>query len=202
MKRRTALATALLATAPMYSGCAWLAPQPAWTTLIDGANGLANFANSGAVANWRGEDGAIVADRIVSGKGASVLITHRDYRDVEIYAEFWAAEDTNSGIYLRAPDPAMVNTASGAFEVQIWDRNPAQQFATGSLVNLVPANGKYIAAGRWNTYEIRAQGSEIIVRLNGVVTASTTQAKTHAGRIGLQFNGGPIRFRALRVREL
>ncbi len=203
MNRRTALSAALLAALPAFSGCASMARREGWVTLIDGASGLASFTVSGAVANWRGEDGAIVADRIVSGKGASVLITQQDYRDVEILAEFWSAEDTNSGIYLRAPDPAMVNTASGAFEVQIWDRNPAQQFATGSLVNVAPANGRYIAAGRWNTYEIRTQGSEITVRLNGVETARTTQAKTHAGRIGLQFNaGGPIRFRKLMVREV
>lgn len=185
------------------TGCATMSSLQGWTSLIDGARGMENFAISGAVANWRGEDGAIVADRIVSGKGASVLVSHKEYRDLEIHAEFWSAEDTNSGIYLRAPDPKMVNTASGAFEVQIWDRNPARQYATGSLVNVAPANGEYIAAGRWNTYEIRAKGSEITVRLNGVLTSSTTQARTHTGRIGLQFNaGGAIRFRALRVREV
>jgi hypothetical protein len=184
------------------SGCAPMTPARGWTTLIDGASGLDNWTVSGASANWRAEDGAIVADKLVSGSGASVLITRKDYRDVEIYAEFWAADDTNSGIYLRAPDPKMVNTASGAFEVQIWDRNPVPQYATGSLVNVASVNGVYRAGGRWNTYEVYAKGSDIVVKLNGVVTSSTAYAGTQAGRIGLQFNGGPIKFRKLLVREL
>ncbi|MBY0270465.1 MAG: DUF1080 domain-containing protein [Burkholderiales bacterium] len=203
MKKNIACAAAMLAFALTVTGCAPMTPAQGWTTLIDGATGMDNFTISGATANWRGEDGAIVADKITSGTGASVLITKKDYRDVEIYAEFWSADDTNSGIYLRAPDIKMVNTASGALEVQIWDRNPAQNYATGSLVNVASANGKYNAAGRWNSYEVHAKGSEITVKLNGVVTSSTSYAKTQAGRIGLQFNaGGAIKFRKLAVREL
>ncbi len=203
MCKPTSIAALMLAAALALAGCASPSPTRGWTTLIDGAAGLGNFTISGAVANWRGEDGAIVADRIVSGKGASVMITDKDYRDVEIYAEFWSAENTNSGIYLRAPDPKMVNTASGALEVQIWDRNPAQHYATGSLVNVASVHGQHVAAGRWNTYEVYARGSEVTVKLNGVVTSSTQHARTQAGRIGLQFNaGGAIRFRKLMVREL
>jgi hypothetical protein len=136
--------------------------------------------------------------------GASVLITKKNYRDLEVYAEFWASDDTNSGIYVRAPDPKMVNTASGAYEIQIWDKNPVAMYATGSLVNSAAANGTYKAGGRWNTCEIYVKGTEITVKLNGVVTASTPYAKTHEGHIGLQFNGntGPIKVRKLLVREL
>lgn len=203
MKTHWTKAVAILTAVLTLGGCASMTPEQGWTTLIDGANGMDNFTISGATANWRGEGGAILADKIVSGTGASVLITKKDYRDLEIYAEFWSEDTTNSGIYLRAPDPKMVNTASGAFEVQIWDRNPAQHYATGSLVNVASVNGKYVAVGRWNTYEVYAKGNEITVKLNGVVTTSTSYAKTHTGRIGLQFNaGGAIKFRKLLVREL
>ena len=34
------------------------------------------------------------------------------------------SDDTNSGIYIRAMNPAAVSTASGAYEAQIWDKNP------------------------------------------------------------------------------
>lgn len=202
MKKNLAHALTLLAIAFTLAGCGSMTPAEGWTALIDGGKGMENFTVSGATANWRAEDGAIQADKLTAGKGASVLITKKDYRDIEIYAEFWAANDTNSGIYLRAPDPAMVNTASGAFEVQIWDQNPVKQYATGSLVNVASANATYTAGGRWNTYEVYAKGNEITVKLNGVVTSSTSYAKTHAGRIGLQFNAGPIKFRKLLVREL
>ena len=203
MKKKLAYALSVLAIAFTFTGCGSMTPAEGWTTLIDGGNGMDNFTISGATANWRGEGGAIVADKITAGTGASVLITKKDYRNVEIYAEFWSEDSTNSGIYLRAPDIKMVNTASGAFEVQIWDKNPAQHYATGSLVNIASVNGKYNAAGRWNTYEVYAKGSEITVKLNGVVTSGTSYAKTHTGRIGLQFNaGGAIKFRKLAVREL
>ena len=91
---------------------------------------------------------------------------------------------------------------SGAYEVQIWDRNPNPAYSTGSLVNVAAVSPIYKAGGRWNTYEIYAKGAEITVKMNGVVTVSTPYANTHEGRIGLQFNGGPIKFRKLLVREL
>lgn len=202
MKKNIACAVALLAIAFTFTGCAPMTPAQGWTTLIDGTTGMENFTVSGSSANWRAEDGAIQADKVTAGKGASVLITKKNYRDIEVYAEFWASDDTNSGIYVRAPDPTTVNTASGAYEIQIWDKNPAKHYATGSLVNVASANGTYKAGGRWNTCEIYVKGTEITVKLNGVVTASTAYAKTHEGRIGLQFNAGPIKFRKLLVREL
>lgn len=192
----------MLAFALTFTGCAPMTPAQGWTTLIDGTSGMENFTVSGSTANWRAEDGAIQADKVTAGKGASVLITKKNYRDLEVYAEFWASDDTNSGIYVRAPDPKTVNTASGAYEIQIWDKNPVAMYATGSLVNVAAANGSYKAGGRWNTVEIYVKGTEITVKLNGVITSSTSYAKTHEGRIGLQFNAGPIKFRKLLVREL
>lgn len=203
MKNKLARALAILAVA-FTVGCSSAPTSQGWTALIDGASGMDNWTQSGSTANWRGEDGAILADKVTAGTGASVLITKKNYRDLELYAEFWASDNTNSGIYVRAPDPKMVNTASGAYEIQIWDKNPVAMYATGSLVNVAAANATYKAGGRWNTVEIYVKGTEITVKMNGVVTSSTPYAKTHEGRIGLQFNGntGPIKFRKLLVREL
>ena len=201
MKSVVARAVAVVAIAIVVAACEHMPWKPGWITLIDGNSGMENWTVSGTAANWRAEDGSIQADK-TTGKGASVLVSKRSFKDLEIYAEFWADHDTNSGIYLRAPDPNKVNTASGAFEVQIWDKNPNPKYSTGSLVNVVEVQPIYKAGGKWNTYEITAKGSEITVKLNGVVTATTKEAKTHEGRVGLQFNGGPIKFRKLLVREL
>src|SRR5262249_29423365 len=55
----------LLAAALTLSACSsmpsWM-PGGGWTTLVDGDKGLDNFSRVGD-ANWRGEDGAVVADR-------------------------------------------------------------------------------------------------------------------------------------------
>lgn len=202
MNQKLTRALAIFTVVFSVVGCAQMTKEQGWTALIDGASGMENWTQSGSTANWRAEDGAIQADKVTAGNGASVLITNKNYRDLEVYAEFWASDDTNSGIYVRAPDPKMVNTASGAYEIQIWDKNPVAMYATGSLVNVAAANATYKAGGRWNTVEIYAKGTEITVKMNGVVTSSTPYAKTHEGRIGLQFNAGPIKFRKLLVREL
>jgi hypothetical protein len=46
------------------------------------------------------------------------------------------------------------------------------------------------------------KGSQITVKLNGVVTVSAQDSRFPEGKIGLQFNGGPIKFRKLLVKEL
>jgi hypothetical protein len=175
-----------------------------WETLIDGAKGMENWYETGNSANWRAEDGAIQADKFVNpGKVASVLASKRTFKDFELVVEFWASDDTNSGVYLRAPDPKTVNTASGAYEVQIWDKNPNQKYATGSLVNVAEVQPIYKAGGRWNTFEVLAKGAQITVKMNGVTTVSIQDAKnTGEGRFGLQFNGGPIKFRKVAVKPL
>jgi hypothetical protein len=203
MKRVTGIALALIFIALAAFGCRSTSPGSGWVTLIDGDKGMDNWSVSGSAGNWRAEGGAIQADKLISGKGASVLVSKRSFRDFEMLVEFWAEDDTNSGVYLRAPNPNQVNTASGAYEVQIWDKNPNPKYATGSLVNVTDVQPIYKAANKWNTFEIVAKGAQITVKMNGVVTASIQDAKnTQDGRLGLQFNGGPIKFRKLAVKPL
>jgi hypothetical protein len=73
-----------------------------WITLLDGSNPktLDNWNRIGD-ANWRAEDGAIVADK---GKGGH-LVSKNSYKDFQIRAEFWADHTTNSGIFFRISDP-------------------------------------------------------------------------------------------------
>ena len=200
MRKPLARVAGLLAVTLTLFGCGHYLPQQGWITLIDGSNGMENWTVTGG-GNWRAEDGSIQADKSTT-KGASVLVSKRSFRDFELYAEFWAGDDTNSGVYLRAMNPQQVSTATGAYEVQIWDKNPNPAYSTASLVNVASVSPIYKAGGRWNTYEIYARGPRITVKFNGVVTVSAEDGRFPEGRIGLQFNGGPIKFRKLLVREL
>ena len=182
------------------SGCGHYLPQQGWVTLIDGNSGMENWDITGG-GNWRAADGAIQADKSTT-KGASILVSKKSFKDFELYVEFWASDDTNSGVYVRAPDPKNVNTASGAYEVQIWDKNPNPAYSTGSLVNVAAVQPIYKAGGRWNTFEIYAKGPQLTVKMNGVVTVSAQDSKSLEGRIGIQFNQGPIKVRKLVVKEL
>src|SRR5471032_484394 len=133
MKRHIASAAGLLIVALTVFGCGNL-PVAGWVTLIDGDSGMENWNITGG-ANWRAAEGSIQADKSTT-KDASVLVSKKSFKDFELYAEFWSAADTNSGIYLRAINPAEVNTTTGAYEVQIWDANPNRLYTTGSLVNV------------------------------------------------------------------
>ena len=77
-----------------------------WITLFDGKN-LDNFNQVGN-ANWRIEDGAVVAD-----KGNGFLVTKNTYTDYQIRAEFWVDDVANSGIFIRCTDPEKIGSAIG-----------------------------------------------------------------------------------------
>ena len=99
MKSLSAIAMALLAIGLTISGCSSQnsgQSDAGWITLLDGSNPktLDNWTRLGD-ANWRAEDGAIVADK---GKGGN-LISKNSYKDFQIRAEFWADHTTNSGIF-------------------------------------------------------------------------------------------------------
>lgn len=186
------------------AGCANLG-LGGWTTLLDGEQGLENFNRVGD-ANWRAEGGAIVADKGKSG----FLVTKSFYTDFVIRAEFWAASDTNSGIFIRASDPFKI-TADNAYEVNVWDIRPEPKYATGAIVNLaeVPVPLVYKAGGRWNTLEITAQGNQLSVKFNDVTTVTARDAKFANGPFALQFGpgvkgvtGGPIKWRKVQVKPL
>jgi hypothetical protein len=202
--KRTIVGAALLSAAALLPACSMLSGG-GWTTLIDGQSGLENFNRIGD-ANWRAENGAVVADR---GKGG-YLVSKASYSDFEIRAEFWAETDTNSGVFLRCSDPSKLGAAT-CYEVNIWDIRPEPKYGTGAIVNVaaVPVPIANKAGGRWNTYEITAKGSQLTVKLNGVVTANVQDGKHAAGPFGLQYGagvkdvqGGPIKWRKVQIRSL
>ena len=206
MQRRHALLNTLAATGLLLlSACAGGPPQDGWTTLIDGDKGLENWNRVGD-ANWRAEGGAIVADK----GSAGFLVSKQSYKDFAIRAEFWAATDTNSGIFIRLSDAIKIS-ADNSYEVNIWDIRPDPKYGTGGIVNFaaVPVPPVFLAGGRWNTYEIEARGSVVTVKLNGTTTATMNNDKFAAGPFALQFGpgvqgvvGGPIKWRKVQVKAL
>ncbi len=65
-----------------------------WVTLFDGTH-LDHWHPIGD-ANWRLEDGVVVAD-----KGSGFLVSKEAYADFQLRVEFWVDEDANSGIFIR-----------------------------------------------------------------------------------------------------
>ena len=204
MKRSTFIGAALLGALFGLSGCGSMPGMGAgWSTLIEGSSGLDNFDRVGD-ANWRAEDGAIVADRGAGG----FLVTKKSYRDFQIRAEFWADHTTNSGIFLRVQNPAKVESAT-SYEVNIFDQRPDPVYGTGAIVDVAKVVPMPKAGGKWNVYEVTAKGSQLTVVLNGVLTVNAQDAKFAQGPIGLQYApgannipGGAIKWRKVQIREL
>ena len=202
MKRLLIAATALLLAA-CSSMPAWV-PGSGWTTLIDGDKGMDNFVRVGD-ANWRSEDGAIVADK---GKGG-FLMSKNSYKDYELRVEFWADPSANSGIYNRCADPKNL-TDKTCYEANIFDERPDQTYATGGIVHRGKVMQPVKAGGKWNVYEITAKGSTLSVVLNGTKTSEISSVATPRGPIALQYGtlppsgapGGIIKFRKVQIRSL
>jgi len=167
---------------------------PVWTTLLDGTtlNGWKTTGN----ANWKVVDGAIEAS---SGNG--MLVTPVSYTNFELTAEFWVDATANSGVFLRCSDPATINQGN-AYEVNVYDTRPDQTYATGAIVDVAPPLVPMKAAGKWNTFEIRAEGNHLTVVLNGTKTVDVMNSKYASGPIALQYGAGVVKFRSVKIRTL
>jgi hypothetical protein len=207
MTRRTSSIAALLVFAVIglalagYSHQAAAQADAGWVTLFDGKN-LDSWNKIGD-ANWRIEDGAVVAD-----KGKGFLVSKNSYTDFQIRAEFWASDDANSGIFIRCTNADDVS-GKNAYEVNIFDQRPQPEYGTGAVVDVAKVVPMPKAGGKWNVYEITAKGSKFTVILNGQKTVDGAEdAKFATGRIALQhFPGtvddkGVIKFRKVEIKPL
>ena len=168
--------------------------QGGWTTLFDGSN-LNNFNPIGD-ANWEIADGAVGAD-----SGSGFLVTKESYADFELTLEFWVDEPANSGIFVRCAD-AMSVTDRNSYEVNIYDTRADQTYRTGGIVHIAAPNSVIMTGGKWNSYEIKAEGSRLMVTLNGEDMVDVQDTQFADGPIALQYGLGIVKFRNVRVRGL
>ncbi len=175
------------------------APAPAiaqdgWTTLfngstLDGWNPIGN-------ANWELADGAVQADT-----GSGFLVTPESYGDFEMVLQYWVDEPANSGIFIRCADPESV-TDRNSYEVNIYDTRADQTYRTGGIVHIAAPEATINSPGRWNTYEIRAEGARLQVWLNGEQTVDVEDTQFPTGPIALQYGAGVVKFRNVMIRGL
>jgi hypothetical protein len=200
MKRRPTaiLALVITALAGLYlnSLAAGQAGNAAagWTTIFDGKN--LNAFDTVGDANWQLMDGAVQAN-----KGTGFLVTKSPYTNFELKVEFWADDDANSGVFIRCQDPKQIN-AMNAYEVNIYDKRPDPTYATGSIVDVAKPITPMKAGGKWNTFEITAQGGHLVVMLNGTKTVDTQHTGHARGPIALQYGAGTVKFRSVQIKPL
>lgn len=169
------------------------------TTLIDGTTGLDNFVRVGD-ANWSATDGTVQASQ--GGATFAYLVTKTSYKDFVLRVEFWSSEDANSGVFLRCQNPVVINEQT-CYEANIFDQRPDPTYGTGAIVGVAPAPVPAPkVGGKWNTYEITAQGPRLILVLNGQKTVDVQDTKLASGPFALQWGRGTIRFRKVEIQPL
>jgi hypothetical protein len=196
MKRLSKTGLVLLVAAATLAGCATqgVSDEAGWITLFDGTN-LNKWTLHGN-ANWRLDDGLAVAEL-----GGGHLVSKDTYGDFELRAEFWVDADANSGIFIRCADPRKISSTA-CYEVNIFDKRPDPSYGTGGIPNVAKSAVPIKAGNQWNTYDITAKGSRLLVVLNGTQTVDVQDSSHAKGHITLQYGGGVVKFRKVQIRPL
>lgn len=213
MLRRHAILS--LATAALAS-----AAEPGFQSLFNGKDlkgwKLVNGHGTGYIV----ENNTIVCP----ADGGGNLYTEKEYSNFVLRLEWRLWEGGNNGVGIRAPlegDAAYVG-----MEIQVLDEEAAiyhkgagirpEQY-TGSVYDVFAAKaGHVLRDGKWNTYEIEANGRKIKVTLNGHVITDVNlddvkdeaKLKKHpglarkSGHIGFLGHGTRVEFRNVRIKEL
>jgi len=168
--------------------------QADWKVILDGTT-LKGWDVVGN-ANWSVADGAVQATM-----GTGFLVTPASYADFQITADFWVSDDANSGIFIRLSDPKTI-TATNSYEVNIYDKRPDQAYRTGAIVDVAQPLAQINTGGKWNTIDITARGTRLIVVMNGTKTVDVDDKKFARGPLALQYSAGTVKFKNVRIRIL
>jgi hypothetical protein len=198
-KHVSTLAAGLLIGAAAFQFSSTASSQDGWITLVDGTK-MGEWTEVGK-ANWAMKDGALTADKITEGKDPSYLVSKESYKDFQIKAEFWADDDANSGIFIRCDVRDKIDSKI-CYEVNIFDKRSDPTYGTGAIVDVGKVDPMPKAGGKWNTYEITAKGSNLVVVLNGQKTVDAQDSKHASGPLALQYGSGVIKFRKVQIKPL
>jgi hypothetical protein len=179
--------------------------------------------NGKDLTGWTGfhQDGAKVEDvwnvggdgvLVCKGKPTGYLRTTADFTDFILEVEWrWSPETKqagNSGVLVRMQAPDKVWPKS--IEAQLQSGNAGDFWniedfpmqtdpARTKGRNTKKTHGNEKPLGEWNRYEIRVDGGQVVLKVNGQVLNEATQAAGLPGKICLQSEGTEIHFRTVRL---
>jgi hypothetical protein len=205
-------------TKPRPQGAPTAAPHgEGWIDLLDAEHQSqwVNITDSLDIFEIR--DGILHLFGKAMGKLRYAGFKGRSFSDFELHLEFKVAPRTNSGVFLRAIENDPVRRG---FEVQVLDDYGTVpcRTGTGAIYDMVcPMYNMALPAGEWNSYDIRCEGREVKVTVNGVKVIDTDFSlltKPYGkfslayaelpleGLIALQDHGGEVWYRNIRVHPL
>jgi hypothetical protein len=169
---------------------------------------------------WSVQDGVLVC----KGEPLGHLHTTAKYTSYELVVEWrWApgSEPGNSGVLMRIGGEPRAIPKSYEAQLRSGDAGDVYGFwgmplegdperrreasgheLLGDMVGFAKVEGNENPPGEWNRYEIRLDGSDLVVKVNGKEVNAATGAKIVSGPIGLQSEGGEIHFRKVELTPL
>jgi len=142
--------------------------------------------------------------------GHEMLRYNREFINFVLHVEFRFTKlevdaKYNSGVFVR-------NSADGSVwhQAQVGSASGGYLFGN-TLVNGAPQRvnlrdqvkeNRVKAAGEWNTFEVRAEGSKISLWVNGAVTSEFVQCEVLRGYVALEAEGYKIEFRNVKLKQL
>lgn len=188
------------------------------------ADGFVSIFNGENLDGWNGaitDNGYIAEDGMLVCQKGGNLYTDEDYADFVYRLEFRLPEGGNNGVGVRVPKGGHASTAG--MEIQVLDdyadrykKLKPYQYC-GSVYGIIPAKrGSLKKAGQWNAMEIRYEGRNVRITLNGTVVVegdldehlpamdgkNHPGAKRTSGRLSFCGHGARVEFRNLRVKRL
>lgn len=162
----------------------------AWKKLCNGRD-LEGWGKVNTGGTWTVENGIIVARRTAPDKGASWLVTKKDYGDFILRLKYKSAyERYNSGILIRDPAHAkLFRPAFSGFEI-IIAQGQHDENTNAAIYYAANAYKQDLHANEWANFEVRVIGDHIVTYMNGKKMAETHSRRSYRGGIGLHLHGG------------
>ena len=168
-----------------------------WISLFDGYSTYGweqKFAE-----RWRVEDEQLVSD---SAHEPSILTTSVPWSDYELNLEVFLDAGGNSGLFLRCANPP-TDPSLDCYELNLCDTN--EKFKTGGIVGRAQPIAEAKTDGDWHRVKVICERNWIQAWLDDVHMTDFHDESSKpllSGRIGLQQNGGTVRFRNIALRPL
>jgi hypothetical protein len=177
--------------------------EPGFTPLLDESHTDGwSYLGDGAM---KVADGVATTSQQHDPKSGLDWYQDRTFADFTLKLEFKVDMATsNSGVYLRFPDPGNDYKVAGdkGYEIDIYGEK------TGTIIflntKLRPAKPTPVTPGSWNEMTVTVVGQKYTVEVNGRVVNEYLGNRARTGFIGLQtWHGeGDVHFRNVRIKDV